>query len=70
MNWTPQRQSAAQHNAQDDQPHGLIETIVSVVKHVQEDHERHEQLRHAHELEDALHLAEHKPEAEREDLPF
>lgn len=70
MIWTPQRQSAAQHSVEEDQPNGLIEKIVSVVKHVQEEHERHEQLRHEHELEEALHLAEHKPEAEREDLPF
>ena len=53
-----------------DEPHGLIDKVISVVKHAHEEHVRHEHLRHEHEAEDAKHLAEHKPEAERSDLPF
>jgi hypothetical protein len=54
----------------EEDTHGVIDRIVSVVKHVHEEHVRHEHLRHQHELEEAQHLAEHAPEAKREDLPF
>jgi|GEM_PF-6913497 len=56
--------------AQADEHHGLIERIVDVVKHVHDEHVHREHVRHEHELEDAQHLAEHKPEVERGDLPF
>lgn len=57
----------AKHDAE---PHGVLDRIATAVKHVHEEHVRHEHLRHQHELEDAQHLAEHKPEADRDDLPF
>ena len=53
-----------------DEPHGLIDKVISAVKHVHDEHVRHEHLRHEHEAEEAQHLAEHKSEAERGDLPF
>lgn len=53
-----------------DEPHGLIDKVISAVKHAHDEHVRHETLRHEHAAEEAKHLAEHKPEAERDDLPF
>lgn len=62
--------AAADTAAQSEEHHGLIERIVDVVKHVHDEHVHREHVRHEHELEDAQHLAEHKPEIERQDLPF
>lgn len=50
--------------------HGLIDKIVSIVRHAHEEHARHEHLRQEHELDEALALAAHKAEAERAELPF
>ena len=64
-----QRANAPEQTAATE-PHGLIDKIVTVVKHVHDEHAQREHAREEHIVEDIQHLAEHKSEAERGDLPF
>jgi hypothetical protein len=65
------RQSAEAEVAEHaDKAHGLIDKIVSAVKHVHEEHVQREHAREEHQFEEVQHLAEHNHDVDRENLPF
>jgi len=63
------RANAPEPNTETE-PHGLIDRIVSVVKHVHDEHVEREHAREEHQVADIQHLAEHNPEMDRENMPF
>lgn len=65
-----QRAAATPEKAEDTDAHGLVDKLISAVKHVHEEHVHREHMREEHMVEDIQHLAEHNPEMDRENMPF
>lgn len=53
-----------------DKNDGLIERVVTNIRHAQEDHVQREHARHEHQVEDIQRLAEHNHDGDRKNLPF
>lgn len=70
MAWMKERAADAPEQDSAQEPHGLIDKLVSAVKHVHDEHVQREHARQEHELEEVQHLAEHNHDMDRENMPF
>lgn len=53
-----------------DKDDGLIERVVTTIRHAHDDHVQREHSRQEHQVEDIQRLAEHNHDGDRENLPF